>query len=113
MGSTTRELLQEEARICHESIEWWKNEMSSLINESDEMEENPSDYPDFEERMEQIRAQMNYLLLKGEWENKELFKLQQKINKFRAEEPFSEADDPFESFKLIQKKEKLKRKKKK
>ena len=51
MGSTTRELLQEEARICHESIEWWKNEMSSLINESDEMEENPSDYPDFEERM--------------------------------------------------------------
>ena len=85
MSSKAQETLREEAKICHASIEWWKKEMSALINQSDTLEENPQDYPDFENRMEGIREKMNYLLLKGEWENKQLFILQQKINKFEAE----------------------------
>ncbi len=39
--------------------------MSALINESDGLEENPQDYPDFEERMDRIREKMNYLLSKA------------------------------------------------
>jgi hypothetical protein len=94
MSSKTQEALKEEAKICHASIEWWKKEMSSLINESDELEENPQ--PDFEGKMDDIREKMNYLLFKGEWENKQLFILQQKINKFEAEKPF-------ENFELVEK----------
>jgi hypothetical protein len=103
MSSKLRENLKEEAKICHASIEWWKKEMSALISQSDELEENPQDYPDFEDRMDAIRKKMNYLLFKGEWENKQLFILQNKINKFEAERPF-------ENFELI---EKNKRKRKK
>jgi len=94
MSSKTQEALKEEAKICHASIEWWKKEMSALINESDELEENPQ--LDFEEKMDGIREKMNYLLFKGEWENKQLFILQQKINKFEAEKPF-------ENFELVEK----------
>ena len=54
MSSKAQETLREEAKICHASIEWWKKEMSALINESDGLEENPQDYPDFEERMDRI-----------------------------------------------------------
>ena len=103
MSSKAKETLKEEAKICHASIEWWKKEMSALINQSDALEENPQDYLDFEDRMDGIREKMNYLLLKGEWENNQLFILQQKINKFEAERPF-------ENFELV---EKNKRKKKK
>ena len=103
MSSKAQEALREEAKICQASIEWWKKEMSALINESDRLEENPQDYLDFEDRMDGIREKMNYLLFKGEWENKQLFILQQKINKFEAERPF-------ENFELV---EKNRRKKKK
>jgi 1,2-phenylacetyl-CoA epoxidase PaaB subunit len=103
MSSKAQEALKEQAKTCHASIEWWKKEMSALIKESDILEENPEEHSDFEERMDNIRAKMNYLLFKGEWENKQLFILQDKINKFESEKPF-------ENFELV---EKNKRKKKK
>ena len=106
MSNKAEKALEGQAKTCHESIEWWKTEMSALINESDAMEENPHNYPDYEDRMENIRLKMNYLLFKGEWENKQLFLLQEKINKFKAEKPY-------ENFELIEKKEKFKRKKRK
>ena len=96
-----REVLEEEAKICHESIEWWKKEMSSLINKSEALEAKGEDSPDFDAKMEKIRLKMNYLLYKGEWENKQLFELQKKINKF-------EADKSFGNFKLLNKKKKRK-----
>ncbi len=96
MSTKAQEALREEAKICHASIEWWKKEMSALISQSDALEENPEDHPYFEERMDGIREKMNYLLLKGEWENNQLFILQQKINKFEAEKPF-------ENFELVEK----------
>ncbi len=62
MSSKAQETLREEAKICHASIEWWKKEMSALINESDGLEENPQDYPDFEERMDRNSS---FTILKG------------------------------------------------
>tara|TARA_R100000008_G_C3522201_1_gene134627 strand:+ start:345 stop:656 length:312 start_codon:yes stop_codon:yes gene_type:complete len=98
-----REELEEEAKITHASIEWWRSEMSSLINKSEILEAKGEDHPEFEAKMEKIRLQMNYLIYKGEWENKQLFKLQQKINKYQANK----------SFEFIEKKTRGKNKKRK
>jgi|TARA_R110000824_G_scaffold204652_2_gene389411 hypothetical protein len=96
--SETREELEEDAKICYDSIEWWKAEMSSLINRSDKLEEQES-HPEYEEKMDAIRLQMNYLLYKGEWENKYIFHLQKRINKYKAGKSFG-------NFQLLDKKTK-------
>ena len=99
--SQTREELEVEAKICHDSIEWWKKEMSSLINKTELLEAKGEDHPDFEIKMDQIRTQMNYLIHKGRWENQQIFELQKRINKFETEKAFG-------NFKLIEKKKKKK-----
>ena len=98
----TKEALEEEAKISYDSVEWWKSEMSSLIARSEEVEEQDGS-PEYEEQMDAIRLQMNYLLCKGEWENKQIFSLQQKINKY-------EADKSFGGFELLDKKTKKRKK---
>jgi len=100
--SETREALEEEALISHDSIEWWKAEMSALIARSDKLEEEP-DHPEYEDRMDDLRLQMNYLLVKGEWENKHIHSLQQKINKYKANKSFG-------GFELIDKKTRKRKK---
>tara|TARA_R100001377_G_C3128856_1_gene88576 strand:- start:79 stop:384 length:306 start_codon:yes stop_codon:yes gene_type:complete len=98
----TKEELEEEAKICYQSIEWWKSEMSSLIARSDELEEQDGS-PEYEDKMDAIRLQMNYLLYKGEWENKQIFSLQQRISKYKASKPFG-------TFQLLDKKPKKRKK---
>jgi predicted RNase H-like nuclease (RuvC/YqgF family) len=97
--SETREQLQEQAKNTHESIEWWKKEMSTLISHSEHWETKGEDHPFYEEKMSAIREKMNYLITKGEWENKNLAALENKINKYETSKAFG-------NFELIQKKKK-------
>ncbi len=100
--SETKQSLEREALISYDSIEWWKSEMSALIVRSDKLEEEP-DHPEYEEKMDALRLQMNYLLIKGEWENKHIYSLQQKINKYKANKSFG-------NFELVDKKPKKRKK---
>tara|TARA_Y100000592_G_C5434698_1_gene300150 strand:- start:1024 stop:1323 length:300 start_codon:yes stop_codon:yes gene_type:complete len=97
--SETREKLKEQAKITQESIEWWKQEMSALISQSEFLEAKGVDYPSYEKKMSTIKEKMNYLIHKGQWENKNLMLLEGKINKY-------ETDKAFGNFELIQKKKK-------
>lgn len=102
--SETRQKLQKEAEITHDSIEWWKAEMSALIKRTDHWEEKGEGDPRYIREMNKIQEQMNYLLCKGEWENSHLLNLQGKINKY-------ESDKAFSNFELIEKKSVKKKKK--
>ena len=97
--SETREQLQSAAKITHDSIEWWKKEMSTLITRTEHWEAQGEDHASYNKEMEEIHANMNYLLKKGQWENTQLLSLQQKINKF-------ESSQAFNNFELIEKKKK-------
>lgn len=97
--SETREQLQIEAKITHDSIEWWKKEMSALINRTEHWEAQGEDHASYDKEMDKIRTKMNYLIVKGQWENTQLLSLQQKINKF-------ESSQAFNNFELIEKKKK-------
>ena len=97
--SETREKLKEQAKITQESIEWWKQEMSALISQSEFLEAKGVDYSSYEKKMSTIKEKMNYLIHKGQWENKNLMLLEGKINKY-------ETDKAFGNFELIQKKKK-------
>ena len=70
--------LRARAKILHDSIQWWKGQMAFWVNKAEEWENNDHD-PYYEEAMEEVSHAMNYLILKGEWENKELEKLENKI----------------------------------
>jgi hypothetical protein len=76
-----RETLEGRARSAHASISWWKAEMESLVNESERWEDKP-DHPKFHEKMDAIEKRMQYLFMKGEWENNNLEKLYHDINAF-------------------------------
>ena len=97
--SETREKLKEQAKITQESIEWWKQEMSGLISQSEFLEAKGEDYPSYEKKMAAIKEKVNYLIHKGQWENKNLMFLESKINKY-------ETDKAFGNFELIEKKKK-------
>ena len=76
-----RETLESRATIAHSSITWWKKEMLSLVKESEFWEEKP-DHPEFHNKMQAIEKKMQYLFMKGEWENDNLEKLHHDINTF-------------------------------
>tara|TARA_R100000008_G_C3545593_1_gene147352 strand:- start:296 stop:613 length:318 start_codon:yes stop_codon:yes gene_type:complete len=104
--SSAREQLQNQAIVSSESIEWWKKEMGTLINKSEHWESLGEDHEGYDDAMDKIRFKMNYLLYKGEWENNNLLKLQQKINKFESEKAFGNLE-------LLEKKALKKNKKRK
>ncbi len=89
--------LKEKAKIFHESITWWKKEMASLLEEAESWEER-EDHPEYEERMSEYEAKMNYLMLKGEWENTQLEKLQDEITKFEVNKAFNKNKDNEKDF---------------
>jgi len=76
-----RETLEGRARSAHASISWWKAEMTSLVNESEMWEDKPN-HPKYHEKMDSIEKRMQYLFMKGEWENNNLEKLHHDINAF-------------------------------
>ena len=48
--SETREKLKEQAKITQESIEWWKQEMSGLISQSEILEAKGEEYNYYEKK---------------------------------------------------------------
>jgi len=58
------------------------------VNKSD-VWEGKEDDPYYEEAMGEISAAMTYLILKGEWENRELGQLEDDIAKFEIHKAFN------------------------
>jgi len=90
----TEKELRVTAKIMHDSIEWWKRAMAYWVIESDRWEGKEDD-PYYEEKMEEISDAMNYLILKGEWENEELVQLEENIVQFEIHRAFDPSHKKF------------------
>ena len=75
--------LKKEAEMLHDTIGWWKAEMLKVMSECADVEEKYSKNQLSEEEVEllkeDVQNKLKYLLLKGEWENRELAAFQKKI----------------------------------
>tara|TARA_R110002020_G_scaffold464865_1_gene685953 strand:- start:728 stop:1087 length:360 start_codon:yes stop_codon:yes gene_type:complete len=75
--------LKEEAQMLHDTIEWWKVEMHKVMSDCSSMERKYSkgefDYDELQTSKENLEDRLQYLLLKGEWENRELAAFHKKL----------------------------------
>ncbi len=75
--------LKEEAQMLHDTIEWWKVEMHKVVSDCSSMERKYSrgelDKEEFHSLKENLENRLQYLILKGEWENRELAAFQNKL----------------------------------
>jgi hypothetical protein len=76
--------LKKEAEMLHDTIGWWKAEMLKVMSECSKMEDKNASgeysVEEFEIAKEDLQNKLKYLLLKGEWENRELQSFQNKVD---------------------------------
>ena len=76
-------LLKEQ--LLNESLDWWEKETLKAVKESEELEKS-SIYKDVSEEEEEVSQRMSYLMLKGDFERKQLDSLELEYNDLHTKE---------------------------
>lgn len=87
-ATKTRETLEFECDAVFESLNWWREEIAKTIEEAEKLEDETY-RPDYEERMDDITKKMQNLCARGEFEIKQLDRLEEEINESAVSRVFS------------------------
>ena len=76
----------EAALIANKSAIWWQTEMSACLSSLDEMEkDDPFEISETRERAD-LERRAEHLIIKGQWEDKNLDKIMKKLESFEDSE---------------------------
>ncbi len=73
--------LLDSSRMIQDSIEWWDNNISELVDELDRLEELPWS-PEIENQIDYNQQKLRKFLKRGEMERKQVDELERRLNAF-------------------------------